>query len=99
MTTTITEIAPDIYRLSTYVPDADLQFCQFLVKDEEPLLFHTGMRQLFPIVRDAVKTILPPSQIRWISFSHFESDECGASMNGWPWRLRRRRPAASWEPL
>ena len=80
--TTITEIAPDVYRISTYIKDADLQFCQFLVKDEEPLLFHTGMRQTFSLVHDAVKTILPPAKIRWISFSHFEADECG-SLNEW----------------
>ncbi|MER3425547.1 MAG: MBL fold metallo-hydrolase [Nitrospiraceae bacterium] len=79
---TITEIAPDVHRISTYIKDADLQFCQFLIKDDEPLLFHTGMKQIFPAVHEAVKKILPPSQIRWISFSHFEADECGA-LNEW----------------
>jgi flavorubredoxin len=78
----ITEIAPDFYRISTYIPEIDLQFNQFLVKDEEPLLFHTGMKALFPAVREAVETIIDPSKIRWISFSHFEADECG-SLNGW----------------
>jgi flavorubredoxin len=78
----ITEIAPDFYRISTYIPEIDLQFNQFLVKDEEPLLFHTGMKALFPVVREAVKTIIDPSKIRWISFSHFEADECG-SLNEW----------------
>lgn len=76
--TTITEIAPDCFRLSTYFPDFDLQFSQFLVRDQEPLLFHTGMRQLFPVVRDAVARVLDPTTIRWIGFSHFEADECGA---------------------
>ena len=80
--TTITEIAPDIYRISTYDSKIDLQFNQFLVKDEEPLLFHTGLRAMFPVVRDAVAGIIDPSQIRWISFSHFEADECG-SLNEW----------------
>ncbi|MBD2410401.1 MBL fold metallo-hydrolase [Nostoc calcicola FACHB-389] len=80
--TTITEIASDIYRISTYDSNADLQFIQFLVKDEEPLLFHTGLKGIFPLVRDAVGKILEPSQIRWISFSHFEADECG-SLNEW----------------
>jgi flavorubredoxin len=80
--TTITEIAPDIYRISTYDPNVDLQFIQFLVKDEEPLLFHTGLKKMFPLVRDAVEKIIEPSQIRWISFSHFEADECG-SLNEW----------------
>ena len=73
---------PDFYRISTYIPAFDLQFNQFLVKDEEPLLFHTGMKALFPTVRDAVATILDPSKIRWIGFSHFEADECG-SLNEW----------------
>lgn len=76
--TQITEIAPDFFRISTFIPEADLQFNQFLVRDEQPLLFHTGMRGLFPVVRDAVASLLEPSQIRWIGFSHFEADECGA---------------------
>lgn len=80
--TTITEIGPDIFRLSTYVPEADIQFGQFLVRDEEPLLFHTGPRAMFPAVRDAVATILDPGELRWIGFSHLESDECG-SLNEW----------------
>ncbi|MEH1818866.1 MAG: hypothetical protein V7L31_07155 [Nostoc sp.] len=80
--TNITEIAPDIYRISTYDPKIDMQFIQFLVKDEEPLLFHTGLKGMFPLVHDAVAKIIDPSQIRWISFSHFEADECG-SLNEW----------------
>ena len=79
---TVTEIAPDVYRICTYFPEIDLQFNQFLIKDEEPLLFHTGMRALFPVVRDAVATVIDPSKLRWISFSHFEADECG-SLNEW----------------
>ena len=78
----IQEIAPDFYRISTYVPDFNLQFNQFLVKDDEPLLFHTGMKGLFPIVREEVAKIIDPAKIRWIGFSHFESDECGA-LNDW----------------
>ena len=78
----VTEIAPDVYRICTYFPEIDLQFNQFLIKDEEPLLFHTGMRALFPVVRDAVATVIDPSKLRWISFSHFEADECG-SLNEW----------------
>jgi flavorubredoxin len=80
--TQITEIAPDTFRLSTYIPDINLQFNQFLVRDEQPLLFHTGMRGLFPVVRDAVATLLDPAAIQWIGFSHFEADECG-SLNEW----------------
>ena len=78
----VTEIAPDCYRISTYFPEIELQFNQFLIKDEEPLLFHTGMKALFPVVREAVATIIDPSTIRWIAFSHFEADECG-SLNEW----------------
>jgi len=78
----VTEIAPDVYRLSTFIPEIDLQFNQFLIRDDEPLLFHTGMNVLFPAVREAVATIMDPSRIRWISFSHFEADECG-SLNQW----------------
>ena len=76
--TQITEIAPDMYRISTFIPEVNLQFNQFLVRDEQALLYHTGMKGLFPVVRDAVATLIDPSTIRWISFSHFEADECGA---------------------
>ena len=78
----VTEIAPDVYRISTFFPDIDLQFSQFLIKDDQPLLFHTGMKALFPVVRDAVATVIDPSTVRWIGFSHFEADECG-SLNEW----------------
>jgi flavorubredoxin len=78
----IEEIAPDLYRISTYAPGIDLQFNQFLVKDDEPLLFHTGMKALFPTVLEAVSSLIDPSRIRWIGFSHFEADECG-SLNEW----------------
>jgi flavorubredoxin len=81
-TMSITEIASDLYRITTYVPEINLQFTQFLVHDQEPLLFHTGMKAMFPLVHDAVKSILDPSQLRWIGFSHFEADECG-SLNEW----------------
>jgi len=76
--TTITEIAPDIFRICTFIGDVGMQFNQFLVRDEEPLLYHTGMRAMFPIVREAVGKVIDPAALRWISFSHFESDECGA---------------------
>lgn len=80
--TTITEIAPDIFRINTYVPEGGLGFSQFLVRDEEPLLFHTGMRGLFPVVSEAVGKLIDPSTLRWVGFSHFEADECG-SLNEW----------------
>jgi flavorubredoxin len=78
----IAEIAPDIYRISIYVSQIDLQFNHFLVKDDEPLLFHTGLRAMFPDVREAVSQLIDVSRLRGISFSHFESDECGA-LNEW----------------
>jgi len=71
-----------VFRISTYVPEINLQFNQFLIRDDEPLLFHTGMRGLFPTVKDEVTRVMDPSRIRWIGFSHFESDECGA-LNDW----------------
>jgi flavorubredoxin len=80
--TTVTEIAPDVFRICTLIPEFNLQFNQFLVRDEEPLLYHTGMRALFPQVRDAVASLIDPADLRWIGFSHFEPDECGA-LNEW----------------
>jgi flavorubredoxin len=82
METTTTEIADGIYRISTFVPDAGMTFNQVLVDAEEPLLFHTGMRALFPLVSAAVGAVLPLSSLRWISFGHVEADECG-SINQW----------------
>lgn len=80
--TAIDEIAPDLFRLSVYVPDFDMQFNHFLVRDEEPLLFHTGLRAMFPGLREAVGKLIDPAKLRHISWSHFESDECGA-LNEW----------------
>ena len=90
----VTEIAPDLYRISTYVPEIDLQFNQFLVKDDEPLLFHTGMKALFPLVRDAVARLIDPSRLRWVGFSHFEADECG-SLNEWLQAAPAAQPVCS----
>ncbi len=78
----IDEIAPDVFRLSVYAPVLNLQFNHFLVRDREPLLFHTGMRGMFPDVREAVARLIDPATLRWISWSHFEVDECGA-LNEW----------------
>lgn len=80
--TTTHEIAPDIFRICTYVPEIDLQFSQFLVRDEQPLLWETGMKRMFPAVREAVAKLIDPTTLRWIAFSHFEPDECG-SLNEW----------------
>ena len=86
MTTKIHEIADGIYRLSTYVPDiappAGFTFNQFLVLGDEPLMFHTGLRRMFPLNRDAVSRIIPVERLRWLAYGHFEADECGA-MNEW----------------
>ena len=86
MQTRVDEIAESIYRISTSVPDvappAGFTFNQFLVDAEEPLLFHTGHRAMFPLVAEAVATVLPVQRLRWISFGHVEGDECG-SMNLW----------------
>ena len=82
MKTSITEIAPNTFRINTFIPEANLGFSQFLVRDDEPLLYHTGMRALFPIVREAVASLIDPAKLRWIGFSHFEADECG-SLNEW----------------
>jgi flavorubredoxin len=86
METKIDEIASGIYRLSTFVgeiaPPAGFTFNQFLVLGDEPLLFHTGLRKMFPLVRSAVARLIAPEQLRWITFGHYEADECGA-MNEW----------------
>ena len=82
MQTNINEIAPDVYRISTFVPDYHIEFNQFLIKDEQPFLMHTGLRKMFDVTRDAVATVIDPAQLRWIGYSHFEPDECGA-LNEW----------------
>lgn len=86
METTIAEIADGIYRLSTYVPDiappVGFTFNQFFIDAEQPLLFHTGQRALFPQLAEAVGRIRPVSDLRWIAFGHVESDESG-SVNSW----------------
>jgi len=78
----IDEIAPDIYRISILHPQLNMQFNHFLVKDEEPLLFHTGMRGMFSDLSAALGQVIDPASLRWISWSHFEVDECGA-LNNW----------------
>ena len=81
MQATVDQIADRIYRISTFVPDVGptgFTFNQFLVDAEEPLLYHTGMSALFPLVSDAVAKVLPLERLRWIAFSHVEADECGA---------------------
>jgi flavorubredoxin len=86
MDTAIDEIADGIYRLSTYAPQvappAGLTYNVFLILGDEPLLFHTGKRGMFPGLSAALARVLPLERLRWISFGHYESDECGA-MNEW----------------
>jgi flavorubredoxin len=85
MTTRTDEITDGIYRISTFVPEVGpdgFTFNQFLVRAEEPLLFHTGPRGMFPLVSKEVSRLLPLESLRWITFGHVESDECG-SMNQW----------------
>ena len=91
---TVTEIGPELYRISAFVSEFNLQFNHFLVLDDEPLLFHTGYKTFFPEVREAVASVLDPSRIRWIGFSHFESDECG-SLNQWLELAPQAQPVCS----
>ncbi len=81
MATRTDEIADGVFRISTFVPEigpTGFTFNQFLVRDDEPFLFHTGARAMFPAVAEAVGRVLPVDSLRWISFAHVESDECGA---------------------
>lgn len=81
MQASVDQIADRIYRISTCIPEAapgGFTFNQFLIDAEEPLLYHTGMRSLFPLVREAVERVLPVERLRWIGFAHVEADECGA---------------------
>ena len=81
----VNEIADGIYRISTWIPEVSPEgftFNQFLVRAEEPLLFHTGPRGMFPLIAEAVATVMPVEALRWVTFGHVEADECG-SMNMW----------------
>ncbi|MFQ5659708.1 MAG: MBL fold metallo-hydrolase [Gammaproteobacteria bacterium] len=81
--TNVYEIADGIFRINTPVDIAGgFSFNQYLIMDEHPLLFHTGPRKMFPLVREAVATVLPPARLSFIAFSHYEADECG-SLNEW----------------
>ncbi len=83
--TNVHEIAERIYRINTpmLLPgDAAFSFNQYLIDDDEPLLFHTGLRQLFPLVLEAVASVMPVARLRHVAFSHVEADECG-SLNQW----------------
>jgi len=92
--TQVDEIGPDLYRISVFVPEFQLQFNHFLVQDDEPLLFHTGFKGMFPDVKEALATVIDPATLRRISFSHFESDECGA-LNHWLEAAPKAEPVCS----
>ena len=79
--TNLHEIAPGIYRINTpiQIPGGpDFNFNQYLIADDEPLLFHTGPRRMFPLVAEAIGKVLPLASLRYVAFSHFEADECGS---------------------
>ncbi len=84
--TNVHEIADGIYRINTPVVieggPGGFSFNQYLILDDEPLIFHTGPRKMFPLVREAVASVIPVEQLRFIAFSHVEADECG-SLNEW----------------
>src|ERR1700704_1827312 len=82
MKANVTEIAPDVYRISTFHPEYQIQINQYLVNDDEPFLMHTGFKKMFDVTRTGVAAVIDPARLRWIGFSHFESDECGA-LNQW----------------
>jgi hypothetical protein len=104
--TNIEEIAQGLFRVSTPVPPdvipGGFTFNQFLLVDEEPLLFHTGPRKFFPLTLAALRHVLPPEGLRWIAFSHFEADECGA-LNEWlavrPTPSRFAANSRRWSPF
>jgi flavorubredoxin len=79
--TNIQEIAPGIFRINTPVPlpgDMAFNFNQYLIVDDAPMLFHTGLRKLFPVVSEAIRAVMPLERLRYVGLSHFEADECGA---------------------
>ena len=82
--TNIHEIADGIFRINTpiAIPVGKFSFNQYLIVDDQPLLFHTGPRQTFPLVHEAVGRVMDVARLRWAALSHFEADECG-SLNQW----------------
>ncbi|HKA18996.1 MAG TPA: MBL fold metallo-hydrolase [Blastocatellia bacterium] len=82
--TNIHEVADGIYRINTplSVIPGGFSLNQYLIVDEQPLLFHTGLRKMFPLIREAVQSVMPVEKLRFVAFSHFEQDECG-SLNDW----------------
>ena len=97
MHTEIDEVTAGIYRLSTYVEEVDFTFNQYLIDADQPLLFHCGMRALFPVISAAVPQVMPLTRLRWISFGHWEADESGGDerLAGGP-PLRPKSPLGPW---
>jgi len=94
--TNVHEISEGIYRINTplSVVPGGFSFNQYLIVDDEPLLFHTGLRKLFPVVLEGVRSVMPVEQLRYAAFSHFEQDECG-SLNEWLAAAPRAIPVCS----
>ena len=94
--TNVHEISEGIYRINTplSVVPGGFSFNQYLIVDDEPLLFHTGLRKLFPVVLEGVRSVMPAEQLRYAAFSHFEQDECG-SLNEWLAAAPRAIPVCS----
>ncbi len=94
--TNVYEISEGIYRINTplSVVPGGFSFNQYLIVDDEPLLFHTGLRKMFPVVLEAVRSVMPVEQLRYVAFSHFEQDECG-SLNEWLAAAPRAIPVCS----
>ena len=95
--TNLHEIAPGIYRINTPIAipgGPDFNFNQYLIADDEPLLFHTGPKRMFPLVAEAIGKVLPVDKLRYIAFSHYEADECGA-LNDFLAAAPRAEPACS----
>ena len=78
----IDEIAPDVFRICLFEPTLNMQFNHFVIRDDAPLLFHTGYRRAFEPLKEAVSKLIDPARLRYVAWSHFESDECGA-LNNW----------------
>jgi flavorubredoxin len=78
---TIDEVAPDIFRIANFAPDGRLLFAQFLIRDDQPLLFHTGAKSIYDSTLNAVSRLIDPKRLRYVSWSHLEGDECGALNN------------------
>src|SRR3954467_2852427 len=77
----VDEIAPDIFRIANFAPDGRLLFAQFLIRDDQPLLFHTGAKRIYDDTLNAISGLLDPKLLRYVSWSHLEGDECGALNN------------------